>query len=99
VAIPFTLLIVALYFLWDRKRSSRYSREDEDLEMDIERLEREIVAKMRQKTMKKVSMWGARNERKAALAADNENDYGASTVRTGITDVRFSDRLAIPQTI
>ncbi|KAH7161020.1 hypothetical protein EDB81DRAFT_783733 [Dactylonectria macrodidyma] len=77
VTIPFTLAIVGLFLLWEKRRMRLYQREDENLERALERMERDIMAAMRKRTMSKVSTWVSRNNRKAELAADEENDYGA----------------------
>ncbi|KAL5092937.1 hypothetical protein Trisim1_000666 [Trichoderma cf. simile WF8] len=74
--IPFTLVVVGLYLLRERRRQRSYMLEDAQLEQDIEAMERNILNSLRKRTQAKTVTWAARNERKAGLAADEENDYG-----------------------
>lgn len=92
VTIPFTLTIVGLYFLWEKGRLRLYVREDADLERNLERIEGEIISAIRIRTLSKVNTWISRNKRKAGLAADEENDYGASK---GSAVPVFSNVLAV----
>lgn len=57
ITIPLTAVIVAAWHVWERKRESRYEREDTDLERGSERMEAEIMATMRKRTMSKVNTW------------------------------------------
>lgn len=43
----------------DRRREKRYAIEDRDIERGIERMEHEILAIMRNKTMKTAGTWGS----------------------------------------
>ncbi|KAL1880606.1 hypothetical protein Daus18300_001217 [Diaporthe australafricana] len=57
VAIPITLIIVIIWWIWDRTREARYAKEDDDLEANIEHMEKNIMKTMRQRTMSKVRTW------------------------------------------
>lgn len=57
VTIPVTMLIVAIWYVWEKKRDARYDKEDRDLEKGSEDMEREIMAMMRKRTMSKHSTW------------------------------------------
>ncbi|KAI3400948.1 hypothetical protein diail_1156 [Diaporthe ilicicola] len=57
VAIPITLFIVIIWWIWDRSREARYAKEDDDLEANIEHMEKNIMKTMRQRTMSKVRTW------------------------------------------
>ncbi|RYO74422.1 hypothetical protein DL764_010825 [Monosporascus ibericus] len=59
VTIPLTLLIVGSWWYLDRRREKQYAAEDKDVELGIERLESEILAVMRKKTMSKASTWNS----------------------------------------
>ncbi|KAI1122952.1 hypothetical protein F5Y10DRAFT_252924 [Nemania abortiva] len=53
ITIPLTLAIVGTWWIWDRRREKIYAAEDDDIEQGIERMESEIFAIMRRKTMEK----------------------------------------------
>lgn len=57
VTIPVTIMIVAIWYVWEKKRDARYDREDRDLEKGSEAMEKEIMAMMRKRTMSKHSTW------------------------------------------
>ncbi|KAK7749321.1 hypothetical protein SLS62_008290 [Diatrype stigma] len=59
ITIPLTVLIVGSWWFLDRRRERRYALEDEDIERGIERLETDILAVMRKKTMSKASTWNS----------------------------------------
>ncbi|TRX91771.1 hypothetical protein FHL15_007324 [Xylaria flabelliformis] len=59
ITIPLTLAIVGTWWALDRRREKRYAVEDLDIEQGIERMETEILAIMRKKTMNKASTWGS----------------------------------------
>lgn len=59
ITIPLTLLIVGSWWFLDRRRERQYALEDEDIERGIERLETDILAVMRKKTMSKASTWNS----------------------------------------
>ncbi|KAL7957855.1 hypothetical protein V8C34DRAFT_284570 [Trichoderma compactum] len=76
LTIPLTLVVVGLYLLWERRRLRTYKLEDAQLEQDIEAMGQHILNTIRKRTISKKNTWDARNENKAELAADKENDYG-----------------------
>lgn len=57
VTIPVTVIIVAFWYVWEKKREARYAFEDSDLEKGSEDMERAIMAMMRKRTMSKASTW------------------------------------------
>ena len=59
VTIPLTELIVGSWYCLDWRRERQYAVEDEDIERGIERLETDILAVMRKKTMSKASTWNS----------------------------------------
>ncbi|KAI3337470.1 hypothetical protein HD806DRAFT_40700 [Xylariaceae sp. AK1471] len=61
VTIPLTLAIVGAWWVLGRRREKRYAAEDQDIEQGIERMETEILAIMRKKTMKKATTWNSGN--------------------------------------
>lgn len=58
IAIPLTILVVLTWLMWDRRRERRFAREDRDIEAGIEKMEAEIMEKMRKRTMNKARTWG-----------------------------------------
>ncbi len=58
ITIPITLAIVVCWRLWDRRREAQYEREDADIEAGIDKMEAQIMATMRKKTMSKARTWG-----------------------------------------
>lgn len=59
ITVPLTVAVVVAWWWWDRRRESRYAREDADIEAGIERMEAQIMATMRERTMSKVRTWDA----------------------------------------
>ncbi|KAI1351627.1 hypothetical protein F5Y01DRAFT_282160 [Xylaria sp. FL0043] len=59
ITIPLTLAIVGTWWALDRRRERAYAREDEDIEQGIQRMETDILAIMRKKTMNKAATWGS----------------------------------------
>ncbi|KAL3428101.1 hypothetical protein PVAG01_01610 [Phlyctema vagabunda] len=57
VTIPTTCIIVGIWYIWEKKREKKYDQEDTDLEKGSEKMEREIMATMRKRTMSKASTW------------------------------------------
>lgn len=57
VTIPLTLAIVGSWWILGRRREKRYAAEDLDIEQGIERMETDILAIMRKKTMQKATTW------------------------------------------
>ena len=57
VTLPVTAIIVALWYVWEKRREARYDREDTDLEKGSEDMEKTIMATMRKRTLSKASTW------------------------------------------
>jgi len=57
--IPLTVVIVAVWYFWEKRREAKYDREDEDLERGSENMEKNIMATIRKRTMSKASTWDA----------------------------------------
>ncbi|KAK3897088.1 hypothetical protein C8A05DRAFT_48161 [Staphylotrichum tortipilum] len=57
IAIPMTLAIVVCWRMWDRRREAQYELEDADIEAGIDKMEAQIMATMRKKTMSKARTW------------------------------------------
>jgi len=55
--IPITIIIVGSWVWFDRRREAQFAREDEDLEKNITKMEVDIMAMMRKRTMNKASTW------------------------------------------
>ncbi|KAI2612926.1 uncharacterized protein GGS25DRAFT_477808 [Hypoxylon fragiforme] len=70
VTIPLTTVILLFWYFIDRKREKRYKEEDDEIEKGIDRMEKDILAIMRKKTINKATTWtsggsiGARRERR-----------------------------------
>ncbi|KAF6822054.1 hypothetical protein CPLU01_12234 [Colletotrichum plurivorum] len=82
VTVPFTLIVVGLYFYWERRRAASNEQGEANLYQDIQALEASIMETMRKRTMVKANTWTERISRKEAMAADNDNDYGAFRLPT-----------------
>jgi hypothetical protein len=57
ISVPLTVLIVVGWRWWDRRREVRYAQEDADIEAGIEKMEAQIMATMRKRTLSKVRTW------------------------------------------
>lgn len=57
VTVPVTIVIVGIWYVWEKRRDARYDKEDEDLERGSEDMEKNIMAMMRKRTMSKASTW------------------------------------------
>jgi hypothetical protein len=57
ITIPITLMIVLLWRWWDKRREVQYAAEDADIEAGIEKMEAQIMATMRKRTLSKVRTW------------------------------------------
>jgi hypothetical protein len=57
ITIPVTLVIVIVWRWWDRRREARYAAEDKDIEEGIDKMEAQIMATMRKRTMSKMRTW------------------------------------------
>ncbi|KAI2637426.1 hypothetical protein GGS21DRAFT_476911 [Xylaria nigripes] len=62
ITIPLTIAIVGTWWILDQRREKRYEAEDKDIEQGIQRMETEILAIMRKKTMRKANTWGTHNK-------------------------------------
>ncbi|KAI0408742.1 hypothetical protein F4802DRAFT_548902 [Xylaria palmicola] len=67
ITIPLTLAIVGTWWVLDRRREKVYAAEDIDIEQGIERMETEILAIMRKRTMNKASTWGSSGAKSPAV--------------------------------
>lgn len=57
ITIPLTLLIVLIWWIWEKNREKVYAKDDDDLEAGIEKMEAQIMSNMRKRTMSKVRTW------------------------------------------
>jgi hypothetical protein len=57
ITIPITVVVVALWRLYDRRRTAQILADDDDLEAGIDRMEAQIMAMMRKRTMSKARTW------------------------------------------
>jgi hypothetical protein len=62
VDVPVTILIVAGWYVWEKRREAKYDREDADLEKGSEDMEKNIMASMRKRTLSKVSTWDTKKK-------------------------------------
>ncbi|GAB1320575.1 Magnesium transport protein CorA, transmembrane region [Madurella fahalii] len=62
ITVPMTLIIVLLWRWWDKRRDARYAKEDADIEKGIEKMEAQIMATMRKRTLSKVRTWDVGKE-------------------------------------
>jgi hypothetical protein len=61
-SIPLTLVIVLIWFIWERRREKRYEMEDLQLERGVEEMEMQIQSAMRKRTMSKVATWDTKGQ-------------------------------------
>lgn len=59
MTVPITALIVGSWLWYDRRKEAGYARSDEDLEKDIERMEKDIMFHLRKRTMSKANTWSS----------------------------------------
>ncbi|ODA80038.1 hypothetical protein RJ55_02996 [Drechmeria coniospora] len=59
VTIPLTAIIVCSWWCFDRRREAQYAVDDEDLEKDIEKMEKDIMFHLRKRTMSKANTWNS----------------------------------------
>lgn len=65
IAIPLTILVVVAWYLWERQRKKRVhgvALELMNQGVDVEEMERQIMATMRRETGVRMAVWGARQE-------------------------------------
>ncbi|KAI1313556.1 hypothetical protein F5Y03DRAFT_381135 [Xylaria venustula] len=74
ITIPLTVAIVGTWWALDRRREKAYAREDLDIEQGIERMETEILAIMRKKTMNKAATWGTGNKGPNMMASKTHHN-------------------------
>ncbi|KLU88997.1 hypothetical protein MAPG_07976 [Magnaporthiopsis poae ATCC 64411] len=79
LTVPLTLAIVVSWLVWDRRRERHYAEEDADLEIGIEKMELQIMAAMRQRTLSKVRTFGP--VAKAGGLGQDPKDGGAVKVK------------------
>ena len=61
VTIPMTIIIVLIWYIWEKRREKRYQEEDTELEKGVETMELQIQSAMRKRTMSKVTTWDTKN--------------------------------------
>ncbi|KAK2592486.1 hypothetical protein QQS21_009831 [Conoideocrella luteorostrata] len=59
VTIPITASIVAIWLWFDRRREAQYAKDDEDLEQNIDKMEKDIMFHLRKRTMSKAHTWNS----------------------------------------
>ncbi|KJZ74094.1 hypothetical protein HIM_06543 [Hirsutella minnesotensis 3608] len=57
VTLPLTAAIVGSWWWFDRRREAQYAKDDEDLEKNIDKMERDIMFHLRKRTMSKANTW------------------------------------------
>lgn len=57
ITVPLTAVLLVWWLLFERKREGQYREQDADLEKNIERMEADIMAMMRKRTMSKANTW------------------------------------------
>lgn len=57
VTVPTTLLIVGVWWWYERVRERAYDEEDQRLDRGVEEMEVDIMRQMRKRTLSKVSTW------------------------------------------
>jgi hypothetical protein len=55
ITVPVTAAIVVGWMMYDRRRESKYTLEDQDLEKNIEQMGHEFMATMRKRTLGKAN--------------------------------------------
>lgn len=69
VTIPLTVAIVGAWWLLDRRREKAYAEEDIDIEQGIARMETDILAIMRKRTMKSTATWDSGMKSPTSMAS------------------------------
>ncbi|PHH68599.1 hypothetical protein CDD83_6031 [Cordyceps sp. RAO-2017] len=57
VTVPLTGAIVGSWWWFDRRREAQYAKDDEDLEKNIDKMEKDIMFHLRKRTMSKANTW------------------------------------------
>lgn len=55
--VPLTVFILLLWTWYDRRKEAKYARDDADLEKDIDKMEKDIMFQLRNRTMSKANTW------------------------------------------
>ncbi|GAP87538.1 putative Mg2+ transporter -like Zinc transport protein [Rosellinia necatrix] len=83
ITIPLTAAIVGAWWFLDRRREKAYALEDLDIEQGIARMETEILAIMRKKTMTKAATWDSNNRISTGLSKTSHSLF--HTPEKGLT--------------
>lgn len=59
VTVPITVIILVAWVFYDRKRERQYAKDDEDLEKNIDKMEKDIMFHLRKRTMSKANTWNS----------------------------------------
>ncbi|OAQ70216.1 Magnesium transport protein CorA, transmembrane region [Pochonia chlamydosporia 170] len=59
VTVPITAAIVGIWVWFDRRREAQYAKDDEDLEQNIDKMEKDIMFHLRKRTMSKAHTWNS----------------------------------------
>ena len=59
MTVPITVLILVSWMVFDRRREATFAKADEDLEKNIDRMEKDIMFHLRKRTMSKVHTWNS----------------------------------------
>jgi hypothetical protein len=57
ITVPITAGVVLLWRIWDKRRTKQNLADDDNLEAGIDRMEAQIMAMMRKRTLSKVRTW------------------------------------------
>jgi len=57
ITVPITGLVFFLWRVWDRRRTALNMADDDNLEAGIDRMEAQIMAMMRKRTLSKIRTW------------------------------------------
>ncbi|KAE8448143.1 hypothetical protein EG329_009747 [Mollisiaceae sp. DMI_Dod_QoI] len=74
--LPITVVITAIWYMWEKRREAKYDREDHDLERGSEDMEKNIMAMMRKKTMSKASTWDTKSREESKKDELNLGNLG-----------------------
>lgn len=59
LTVPVTALIVGFWLWFDKRRDQQHKKADEDLEKDMDKMEKDIMHALRKKTMSKANTWNS----------------------------------------
>jgi hypothetical protein len=57
ITVPITALVFLVWRIWDKRRTKMNLQDDDNLEAGIDRMEAQIMAMMRKRTLSKVRTW------------------------------------------